>query len=255
MPQEKGEKVLKVDFHCHILPGVDHGSGSVEQSLRMLRCARACGVDTILASHHFYGQKQSAEEFIAIRDTAYEKLQAALPQDEQLPRIKKAAEVYLTTELAGLERLEELCIEGTRFILLEMPYEYWSKWVYDAVYHIIAQRRLVPVVAHVERYALSKRDPLEIFHLLEMDVLAQMNASSLGMWTSRGKALELLRRYGIHLLGTDAHDEHHITRDVAKAEKIITHHFGGAMLDYFDGNAADILNGRMPHVRRLGEYI
>jgi len=246
-------RALKVDFHCHILPDVDHGSSSVEQSLRMLRAAKESGIRTIVAAHHFYGQKSTVSDFLDKRNQAYDLLHKAMMPEEQLPRIVKGAEVYMTTELAHLKDLDRLCIENTDYILIEMPYEYWSKWVYESIFHIIVERKLIPVIAHVERFFTPMRKDSEIAALLEMDVYAQMNTDSIADWQRRHKALELIDRRGIHILGTDAHDELHIARDVQKAERIIGKFYGTELLDYYDANAAAILANRQPRVYRYGD--
>ncbi len=54
---------MPIDFHTHILPGIDDGSRNVEMSLRMLAAQREQQVDEIVATPHFYAQKDSVEEF------------------------------------------------------------------------------------------------------------------------------------------------------------------------------------------------
>lgn len=65
---------MPIDFHTHILPGIDDGSRNVEMSLRMLAAQREQQVDEIVATPHFYAQKDSVEEFLLRRQRSYEKL-------------------------------------------------------------------------------------------------------------------------------------------------------------------------------------
>ena len=60
---------MLIDFHTHILPGIDDGSRNVEMSLRMLAAQREQQVDEIVATPHFYAQKDSVEEFLSVSYT------------------------------------------------------------------------------------------------------------------------------------------------------------------------------------------
>jgi len=245
---------MKVDFHCHILPDVDHGSKSIAQSLQMLRNAKENNIDCIVATPHFFSTNSTISEFISLRDKAFDKLNKAMPADEKLPTLVKAAEVYLTTDTPNLEGLKRLCIGDTSFILIEMPYEYWSQWVYDAIYKLTVKCGLTPIIAHIERYATTKADPKAIPHLLELDVYAQMNTYSVTDFITRSKALKLIKNNCIHLLGTDSHDDIRTRKDYAKASKIIRSRLGNEMLDYLNSNALSILRNQEPPKKISGDY-
>ena len=72
---------MLIDFHTHILPGIDDGSRNVEMSLRMLAAQREQQVDEIVATPHFYAQKDSVEEFLLRRQCSYEKLKTENGRD------------------------------------------------------------------------------------------------------------------------------------------------------------------------------
>ena len=65
-----------IDFHSHILPGMDDGSQTVEESLTLLEMLRAQGVDTVAATPHFYARENSPEVFLRRRREAWERLDA-----------------------------------------------------------------------------------------------------------------------------------------------------------------------------------
>ena len=71
---------MPIDFHTHILPGIDDGSRNVEMSLRMLAAQREQQVDEIVATPHFYAQKDSVEEFLLRRQRSYEKLKTKMAE-------------------------------------------------------------------------------------------------------------------------------------------------------------------------------
>ena len=96
-----------IDFHSHILPGIDDGSKSVEMSLQMLRLLKAQGIDTVAATSHFYATQRSPQRFLFRRQEAWDKLRTAL--DADAPRILLGAEVLYFPGISHMEELPELC--------------------------------------------------------------------------------------------------------------------------------------------------
>lgn len=192
-----------IDFHTHILSGIDDGSRNMEETLEILDKQKEAGVNTIIATPHFYPD-QKVEEFIVARKEAYNSIQSYL--QEKGMEVKLAAEVLLSVETCNLEGIEVLCIEGTRYILIELPYSHWSDWVYTSVEKLIFAKGLKPILAHVERYDEVYDNPNRLLPFLEMGCILQANASSLQSQSSRSKLTLKLANHGfIHLLGSDVH--------------------------------------------------
>lgn len=185
------------DFHAHILPKADHGCKNVEMALGQLARAQEVGVRRIVATPHFYAQRHTVEEFLLRREYAYQTLEKENNTDVS---IVKAAEVTLTSELANLPRLEDLCVGDTPYILLELPNNTGAAWVYDAIYKIESSRGLKPIIAHIDRYPKSVQD-----ELLSMDLMIQINAEAFGSIFKRGQYLKLFQNGMAHLLGSDIH--------------------------------------------------
>ena len=112
------------DFHAHILPNADHGSSSVSLSLSQLEYATQYGVTRIFATPHFYPHQDSVSSFLERRNNAYKHLIDAKPEGS--PDIIPSAEVLLCPKLDRLPGLEELCIPGTKTLLLELPFNDFS---------------------------------------------------------------------------------------------------------------------------------
>ena len=110
-----------IDFHSHILPGIDDGSQSVEMSLEMLGALKAQGAGVVCATSHFYATERSPERYLYRRQEAFEKLKPQLPEDA--PEILLGAEVLYFPGISRMEALPSLCLEGTNLLLLEMPFE------------------------------------------------------------------------------------------------------------------------------------
>ena len=141
-----------IDFHAHILPCADHGSQNIETSIKEVKRAVRAGIDTIIATPHFYKNKDNLSDFIKRRDESYDALIAALADYDIYMNIIKASEVTLQVDLFELDNLRPLCIEGTNYMLLEMPLNVnWTQWHYNAIDELIA-RGIEPIIAHINRY-------------------------------------------------------------------------------------------------------
>jgi len=190
------------DIHCHVLPGMDDGSRSVEESLAMLEALAAQGVDCVVATPHFYAGENSPEEFLARRAAAREKLVKIWKPG--LPALKLGAEVYYFDGMSRCEGLETLRIEDTGLLLLEMPMCRWNQRMLREVWAIQASRAGV-LLAHIERY-LRWQEQETWDTLADWGVLNQCNASFFLRWQTRRKALRMLREGKIQLLGSDSHN-------------------------------------------------
>ena len=168
-----------VDVHSHILHQMDDGPQHVETSLKMLEEEYRQNVETVILTPHFKDfDGTTIDEFIAKRDQQVKELLAAAQENGvQIPKLCLGAEVTLSCDISELPGIEKLAIEGTRYILIEMPYTAWQEWMFDSLYSLIAHNDLIPVMAHMERYYDVDRKKIE--KLAAMDVYFQINADSL----------------------------------------------------------------------------
>ena len=190
-----------VDFHAHILPGADHGSDSLETSLGQLKKATAAGVAEIFATPHFYIDQNPIDKFLTRRERCFDKLQNAVIRQNIPIKLRKSAEVTLVYGLSKLPDLEKLCIENTRYMLLEMPIGVpWRQWVYTSIDEL-RDRGIEPILAHIERY-----DKASLERIFDYDVKMQINAEALcgGLFTPR-RIQSYISGGLIHFLGSDVH--------------------------------------------------
>lgn len=192
-----------IDFHSHCLPGVDHGCSTEEESLAVLKEAKRQGVDVIAATHHFCPGKDNIDEFLRIRNEAAEKIRRLGGDD--IPEIILGAEVYLSPDFKEFPRKRELCIEGTDWMLIEMPYDYWMPWVKDAVWSLVYEDEIQPIMAHIERYKPLRHHPGRLSEYEDMGVAKQVNAYSVFDIGSRKFVRELLSENRIDCIGSDVH--------------------------------------------------
>ncbi|MBP1569047.1 MAG: capsular polysaccharide biosynthesis protein [Oscillospiraceae bacterium] len=195
------------DFHSHILPGIDDGSSSVEESLKLLEIEAEQGIKRVVATPHFYANHDSPERFLERRENAKALLEKALENRIDMPKIEIGAEVHFFRGISDSEFLPELTITNKRFILIEMPDSDWSESMYSELESIYYQRGITPIIAHMDRYISPFRTRKIPEKFSKMPVLVQANASFFleGGLTSK-LALKLLKEDKIQLLGSDCHN-------------------------------------------------
>ena len=195
-----------IDFHSHILPQLDDGSASVEESIAMLRQEAAQGIRHVVATPHFYARYDDPQVYFPARKQAYQRLCREMEFHPGLPEVTVGAEVHFFSGISHSEVLEALTIGKKRCILIEMPDSPWSESMYRELENISQRRDMIPIIAHVDRYISPFRTYGIPDRLAELPVLVQANASFFLRGSTRSLALKLLRQDKIHLLGSDCHN-------------------------------------------------
>lgn len=215
------------DFHSHILPKMDDGSRSVEESALMLRALAEQGADRVVATPHFYANDESVSSFLERRRVSFEMLKASM--QGTAPEVILGAEVRFYEGISKLEGLESLCIEGTRLLLLEMSMKRWTEYVLKEIIDISCRGKVIPVIAHLDRYIkFQSSDALN--RLLANGVLVQINSSFVYEFFTRRKAIGLLKSGAVHFLGSDCHNLSDRAPDIGKAFEIILNKLGKEFL-------------------------
>lgn len=197
---------MMIDFHSHILPGIDDGSPDVETSIAMLRMEAQQGITHVAATPHFYPDRNGLHRFLERRDRAERILRAEMEQYDDLPELLVGAEVAFFRGISDSEFLTELTFRGKRCILIEMPPAPWPEAYYRELEGIWIRRNIWPIVAHIDRCI----GPFRTFgiprRLAQMPVYVQANADAFLDRGMAGLALRMLRADQIHLLGSDCHN-------------------------------------------------
>ncbi len=192
-----------IDFHSHILPSIDDGSKSIEESIELLKLLKLQGVNTVVATPHFYAERETVTQFLERRNKAYGELKTFLTED--MPNVLLGAEVKFYEGISHLEHLEQLYIEKSDLLLLEMPFSKWSEYTVKELMRFLCLGNTRVILAHIERYLPFQKD--EVLHsLIENGAIMQANASFFIRLTTRKKAMRLLNERFIHILGSDCHN-------------------------------------------------
>lgn len=231
-----------IDFHSHILPGIDDGSKSAEQSIAMLRSEAAQGIRHVVATPHFYAMHHKPEEFLQKRDQAEDVLRREMEKYPDLPKVSIGAEVYYFSGIAESQVLPKLAIEGTNYILVEMPMSPWTQRMYKDLENIWRKQDLVPIVAHVDRYIAPLRTYGIPKRLAELPVLVQANAEFFLQRSTKNMALRLLKQGCIHLLGSDCHNLKDRSPNLGQAVTLIDRKLGSRILDAIAEHQTDIFS-------------
>ena len=192
------------DFHSHLLPDIDDGSKSTDESLQILSESYRQGIRHIVATPHFYANFQDLAKFLERRKNAVEALKGSLG-NAVVPKIHIGAEVAYFNGIGRSDKLAPLCIEGTNLMLLEMPFERWSEAIIKDVIKLCESSDIVPILAHIERYA-DKSNMSYLPMLAQYGVLVQSNSSFFLDRLYGRKAMKLLANDTIQLLGSDTHN-------------------------------------------------
>lgn len=229
-----------IDFHSHILPGMDDGSRNTRESVAMLHLLHQQGVSRVVATPHFYGNQNDPKAFLGRRAAAWSRLQDRL--DETCPTVYLGAEVCYFEGIGRNADISSLCIEGTNTLLLEMPFSTWSMRMVDEVLRLSDTMNLTVVIAHVERYLFSQNKEIRNI-ILNSPLLLQVNAEYFLGWKTRRRALRQLQDGTIHLLGTDCHGLERRPPHMDEAAEQIGRHLGREALEQLENCAATLLSG------------
>ncbi len=238
-----------IDFHAHILPGIDDGAADLSESKKLLFSQKEQGIDAVVATPH-YLKHTSISDFVQRRDEALELVRREIP--DGIPEIIPAAEVELFYGFSGKQHLERLCIQGTNYIMIELPFEYWNEWIYEELYQLSAKHKLRPIIAHLDRYITTPRNLKFVDKIMRSDVLIQVNATALLKIASRSIVKAFLKRDAFTILGSDCHNNRDRSCQFLKACQMIEKKYGEDVLHEIFQNGENILNN-MPVYRALSE--
>lgn len=231
-----------VDFHTHVLPGIDDGSASVEESLGLLRMEAEQGVRRVVATPHFYAQVDAPKPFLERRAAAVRRLREAMEAFPELPRLSVGAEVHYFSGIGDADILPELAIDNGTHVLVEMPMAVWTDRMYRELENIHDHFGLTPIIAHVDRYI----GPVKTYGipecLMELPVVVQANAGFFQRISTRRLALRMLQKGQIHLLGSDCHNLKNRPVNIRQAVDLIEKKLGQEALSRINAFEGRILS-------------
>lgn len=196
-----------IDFHTHILPRIDDGASSVEESLALLNALETQGVHTVALTPHYYGRKRGVEYFLEKRTEAFRALREAYTGNI---RLLQGCECNLSTcANAEMSNFIPLALEGTRYILTELSFApQWSEkeLFLSRLKELKESVGLTPVIAHAELYPALQKHPAWAARLIAMGCLLQINCESVVRAGKNSLVQALILHGQAHCLGSDTHN-------------------------------------------------
>lgn len=195
-----------IDIHSHIIPKIDDGSQSMEETYQILKQAKEAGFTSIISTSHYIEEYQEAS---SVTRHAWVEAMNKLLQEEQMElTLYSGAEIYVTPNIVELIKEERACtLADSKYVLFELPMNTNIQNLNDIIF-TIQGAGFIPIIAHPERYRYVQKDTNMLFELVEKGVLFQSNYGSIiGIYgTSAQKTVkELLKASLIHFLGSDTH--------------------------------------------------
>jgi len=201
---------LKVDLHSHLIPGIDDGSQSMEESLKLLRGMVSLGYQKVITTPHIMSDAYRNTPEI-IREGAANLRSSAADAGIEI-EIDAAAEYYLDDGFYTLLQKGELMTVQGKYLLFETSYISKPLQTEEMIFEMTSAG-YTPVMAHPERYRYIKEPLKEYRRFKELGVRFQVNINSFGGHYGKGAQIlaDFLSREGmIDYLGSDIHHQKHV---------------------------------------------
>lgn len=214
---------IEADIHSHLLPGLDDGVRSVEESLQILKFFESLGYKKVITTPHINPELfENTEEKIF---AGLEAMQKAMHEAGLKIKLDAAAEYYIGKELLdALDQHQRLLSFGSAFVLIETSF-YSKPIIFEEVVFKLKTNGYIPVLAHPERYQYLNEDIAWLKEIKQMDVKLQVTLSSLvGMYGKGPQKLaeKLLKHEMVDFLGSDIHRENQVDLLAKALQKRIT---------------------------------
>ncbi len=202
--------MLGIDVHSHLIPAIDDGSKSIEDSVTMISAFYEMGYKKIITTPHIMGDFYKNTPDIIL--SGLEKVKIALKENNIPVEMNAAAEYYLDYDFEKKLDTEKLLTFGDNYLLFEVSYLNPP----DNLYHVIFKMQTLgykPVLAHPERYNFWHNEFEKYQDFVDKGILLQMNINSLtGYYSFSTKKIaeQMIEKNMISFLGTDCHHTGHV---------------------------------------------
>lgn len=237
-----------VDLHMHVVPGVDDGSRSLEESIEMLKLAEAQGITDVFCTSHNGYSVEDGEEY----RKAFELLKESAREAGIQVTLHKGCEVlcaaeYMDDIIYGLDEGIFATLGDTKYVLTEL---YTDTKPSEAIHIVktLQEHGYKPIIAHMERN-FNITGPM-VGILINCGAFIQVNAFSFMDEKDemlQKRACELLNNGFVHFIGSDAHRRNHRAPKIDNGVKYIIEHIAQeSALKILNGNAKQLLTTAVP---------
>lgn len=235
-----------IDFHNHILPGIDDGAKNIDVSIKMVREAHSQGITDIINTVHYQHPKMEGKEvdFKSIEKATLE-LQSYLDSNNIDVKIHIGAEVFFKPGLLEI-KIDRLAVFGHgKYMLIEF-FPFHLPPNFDGELYKLKLSGTTPIIAHPERNRMIQLDIDILVKLIHSGCLVQLDAGSLlGHFgpTCQHVAKLLLDRNMVHFIGSDAHNDKKRNFCLLEASEIARKIVGDSVEILINGNPKKVISG------------
>lgn len=227
-----------IDIHSHILPGIDDGAQTMNESIEMAKVAVNEGITTIIATpHHKNNQFNNLKSSIL---TKVNELNTILKQENIPLSVLPGQEVRIYGEVIEDYNKEEiLTLNHTKYLFIEFPSSSVPRYAERLLYELQTEG-IIPVIVHPERNKELQEKPDLLYQFVQNGSLTQVTASSVvGYFGKNVKKFseQLIRHNLTHFVASDAHNIHNRNFKIVEALDMIKENFGLEYIYLFKENA------------------
>lgn len=234
-----------IDLHCHLLPGVDDGSKSMDISLKLANDAVRDGIDyALLTPHHMNGVYLNHKKEV-IQQT--QEFQVELDRHKISLKVFPGQEVRINGDLLTALDQDDILFadEGGQYLMLEFPDDDIPNYTSNMIYELM-QRGIIPVIVHPERNTKIMKQPDILYDLLNKGCLSQITAGSyVGIFGHKVQKFskQLIQSGQVYIFASDAHNLPNRKYEMTNAFAKLGNEFGNDYVSKFNENAKRIING------------
>ncbi len=201
---------LHVDIHSHLIPGIDDGVNTLDESIALLKKFQTLGYKKIITTPHIMAHRYANNS--QILRSGFERLQEKIYQEQLNIQVELASEYYLDDHLMHLIADFDILTFGKNYLLFEMSYINHPVNL-ESMIEVMIEAGYTPVLAHPERYVYLSKNFAKYHTLKKLGVLFQLNINSIaGYYSEEVKrlALQLIDEGMIDFIGSDVHHMRHM---------------------------------------------
>ncbi|WP_291780141.1 CpsB/CapC family capsule biosynthesis tyrosine phosphatase [Cecembia sp.] len=204
-------KWLEVDMHSHLIPGIDDGAKTLEDSIALIKRLKNYGLRKIITTPHVMTEYfRNTPEIIRL---GLEEVRLALQKEQIDIQVDAAAEYYMDEIfLEKVESGQELLTIKDNFVLVETGFINKPQMLLD-IFFTMEMNGYKPILAHPERYHYLIKDEKLLKDLMDRDIYFQVNLLSLtGFYSKPIKhfAEMLIDENKVRLFGSDCHNQRYL---------------------------------------------
>lgn len=227
-----------IDIHSHILPGIDDGAQTIEDSIEMAKAAVNEGITTIIATpHHKNNQFTNLKSSIL---TKVNDLNTVLKQENIPLTVLPGQEVRIYGEVIEDYYKEEiLTLNHTKYLFIEFPSSSVPRYAERLLYELQTEG-IIPIIVHPERNKELQEKPDLLYQFVKNGALTQVTASSVAGYFGKNVkkfSEQMIESNLTHFLASDAHNVHNRDFKIVEALEVIEENYGMDYIYLFKENA------------------